>query len=98
MQELRDRFGAVAQAAAEAAYFSGQDAQGGVLAHLTAKLAAKLKVLIFIKISRDVHTCLCRLGRTVYCTRHSGLCSVCVCGAVGPLGAIAQKLCINQWL
>jgi hypothetical protein len=44
LQDLRDRFADVAQAAAEAAYFSGQDAQGGVLAHLTAKLAAKLKV------------------------------------------------------
>ena len=44
LQELRDSFQAVAQAAAEAAYFSGQEAQGGVLAHLAAKLAAKLKV------------------------------------------------------
>lgn len=44
MQELRERFTDVAQAAAEASYFSGQDAQGGVLAHLAAKLAAKLKV------------------------------------------------------
>lgn len=44
LQELRDSFQTVAQAAAEAAYFSGQEAQGGVLAHLAAKLAAKLKV------------------------------------------------------
>lgn len=44
VQELRERFSDVAQAAAEAAYFTGQDVQGGVLAHLAAKLAAKLKV------------------------------------------------------
>jgi hypothetical protein len=44
VQELLDRFADVAQAAAEAAYFTGQDAQGGVLAHLAAKLAARLKV------------------------------------------------------
>jgi hypothetical protein len=44
LQELRERFSDVAQAAAEASYFSGQDAQGGVLARLAAKLAAKLKV------------------------------------------------------
>jgi hypothetical protein len=46
VQDLRERFQSVSLAAAEAAYFSGQEAQGGVLAHLAAKLAAKLKVKI----------------------------------------------------
>lgn len=43
----------MSQAAAEAAYFVGLQegagaAQGGVLAHLAAKLAAKLKVWLFL--------------------------------------------------
>lgn len=48
LQELRERFSDVAQAAAEASFFAGQDAQGGVLAHLAAKLAAKLKVCLLL--------------------------------------------------
>lgn len=48
VQDLRERFQGVSLAAAEAAYFSGQEAQGGVLAHLAAKLAAKLKVRVAV--------------------------------------------------
>lgn len=44
LQQLQQRFGGVAQAAAEAAYFAGDDAEGGLLAHLVAKAAVKLKV------------------------------------------------------
>ncbi|KAF8061923.1 CFIS2 [Scenedesmus sp. PABB004] len=43
LQQLQRSFGGVAAAAAEAAYFKGQG-EGGVLAHLAAKLAVKLKV------------------------------------------------------
>lgn len=48
VQDLRERFQGVSLAAAEAAYFSGPEAQGGVLAHLAAKLAAKLKVRVAV--------------------------------------------------
>lgn len=62
LQELRERFSSVAQAAAEAAYFSGQDAQGGVLAHLAAKLAAKLKVGITLQAQRWLYTLAVYIG------------------------------------
>eukprot|EP00775_Hariotina_reticulata_P007772 gene7772-7970_t len=47
-QQLQQRFNKVAQAAAEAAYFTGEG-DGGVLARLVAKLAAKLKARLLLQ-------------------------------------------------